>query len=154
MSEQVDDLGAVARAIIDANLYMTLGTADGDGRPWVSPVYFAPAEYREFVWVSHPWAQHSRNLAVRPEVGIVIFDSTAPISTGQAVYMAAVAEELQAADDVARYIEVFSRSSEARGGSPWSPDDVRPGTRHRLFRATASDHWILDEHDERVPVAP
>jgi hypothetical protein len=33
------DLGAMARSIIDSNFYMTLGTADGDGRPWVSPVY-------------------------------------------------------------------------------------------------------------------
>lgn len=31
------DLDAVAREIIDANLYMTLGTADETGRPWVSP---------------------------------------------------------------------------------------------------------------------
>ena len=38
-----DDLAAHARAIIDANLYLTLGTTDADGRPWTSPVYFAPA---------------------------------------------------------------------------------------------------------------
>jgi predicted pyridoxine 5'-phosphate oxidase superfamily flavin-nucleotide-binding protein len=31
-----DDLAAHARAIIDANRYLTLGTADGDGRPWTS----------------------------------------------------------------------------------------------------------------------
>jgi hypothetical protein len=37
-----DDLAAHARAIIDANLYLTLGTADPDGRPWTSLVYFAP----------------------------------------------------------------------------------------------------------------
>ena len=36
------DLGAMAREIIDANLYMTLATADSEGRPWASPVY--PAE--------------------------------------------------------------------------------------------------------------
>lgn len=30
------DLAAVAKAIIDANLYMVLGTADEAGRPWVS----------------------------------------------------------------------------------------------------------------------
>jgi hypothetical protein len=33
------DLASVARGIIDLNLYMTLGTADEDGRPWASPVY-------------------------------------------------------------------------------------------------------------------
>jgi pyridoxamine 5'-phosphate oxidase-like protein len=32
-------LGTIARTIIDSNFYMTLGTADENGRPWVSPVY-------------------------------------------------------------------------------------------------------------------
>ena len=39
--QQHPDLGAIAKAIIDSNLYLTLGTADEAGRPWVSPVYYA-----------------------------------------------------------------------------------------------------------------
>jgi hypothetical protein len=31
-----------ARAIIGASLFLVLATADGTGRPWSSPVYFAP----------------------------------------------------------------------------------------------------------------
>jgi len=42
------DFGAIARTIIDANMYMVLGTADKTGRPWTSPVYFAYEKYREF----------------------------------------------------------------------------------------------------------
>ena len=41
------DLDYVARAIIDANRYMVLGTADEGGRPWVSPVYYAPSGWGE-----------------------------------------------------------------------------------------------------------
>jgi hypothetical protein len=41
--------------------------------------------YREFFWVSSPDSTHSRNLAGRPDVSIVIFDSSVPISTGQGV---------------------------------------------------------------------
>ena len=44
------DVDAHARALIDANLYVTLGTADADGVPWVSPVYFATDGYAEFYW--------------------------------------------------------------------------------------------------------
>ena len=33
---------------------------------------------RVFFWVSHPEATHSQNLRERPELGIVIFDSTVP----------------------------------------------------------------------------
>ncbi|MFL6008223.1 MAG: pyridoxamine 5'-phosphate oxidase family protein [Rubrobacteraceae bacterium] len=31
---------------------MTLGTADENGRPWVSPVYYALEGYVDFYWVS------------------------------------------------------------------------------------------------------
>ena len=34
-----EDLDRIARAIIDGNRYMVLGTADQSRRPWVSPVY-------------------------------------------------------------------------------------------------------------------
>jgi len=89
---QQEDLGAVARGIIDSNRYMVLGTADETGRPWVSPVYFAAAGYAEFYWVSSPEATHSRNVAARSQLSIVVFDSQVPIGTGQGVYMSAVAE--------------------------------------------------------------
>ncbi|HEV7711192.1 MAG TPA: pyridoxamine 5'-phosphate oxidase family protein [Asanoa sp.] len=32
-----DDLAAHARALLDANGFLTLGTVDPDGRPWTSP---------------------------------------------------------------------------------------------------------------------
>jgi hypothetical protein len=49
VNQQVD-LGSIARDIIDANLYMVLGTADESGWSWVSPVYFTPSKYNE----THP----------------------------------------------------------------------------------------------------
>ena len=70
------DLAGYARRIIDAHVYMTLATADADGRPWASPIWFAHEDHTRFVWVSRPERRHSRNLAERPRVGIVIFDST------------------------------------------------------------------------------
>jgi hypothetical protein len=147
------DLATVARAIVDANLYMTLATADATGRPWPTPVYFAPAGYQEFVWVSSPEARHSRNIAVRADVGFVVFDSRVPINTGQAVYVSAVAE-LVPPTDLDRCLDLFSRSSQDRGSRPWVPDDVRPPGRLRLYRAIASAQWVLDDHDRRIPLGP
>ena len=137
------DLGILARTIIDSNMYMVLGTADESGQPWVSPVYYASAGYKEFYWVSSPEVRHSRNIAVRPHVSIVIFDSQAPIGTGQGVYMSGIAEELAGADlDLG--IEIFSRSSLAHGGHEWKLEDVGASTLYRLYRVTASEHWIRD----------
>ena len=142
------DLEAIGREIVDSNRFMALGTADESGLPWVSPVWYAPQGYREFLWVSSPEARHSRNLAARPQVALVIFDSH--VAGGwKALYMAAVAEELV---DVEEAIEVFSRRGEAQGLRAWTRDDVRAPARHRLYRATASEQFVLDPHDRRLPV--
>jgi len=144
---------ALAAEIIAANRYMTLATADPDGRPWASPVYYAAAAPGEFLWVSRPGARHSRNVAVRPELGIAIFDSQVAIGTGQAVYAEAVAEQL-AGEELARGIAAFSRVSQAHGAPPWSAADVQPPAELRLYRATVRSCWVLEPggRDIRVPV--
>jgi hypothetical protein len=142
---------AMARAIVDANSYMTLATADAAGLPWASPVWYAPASYREFFWVSRPGARHSQNIAVRPDVGIVIFDSTVPIGTGRAVYMAARGEQVTAGNEIERGISVFSQQSVEQGGREWTPEDVGPAARLRLYRAAAAEQFVLSPEDERLP---
>jgi hypothetical protein len=144
---------AKARAIVDANSYLTLATADAAGVPWASPVWFAPASYREYLWVSRPGARHSQNIAVRPQVGIVIFDSTVPIGTGNGVYMAALAKEVRAEDEVARGLTVFSERSLSQGGRRWTPEDVGVAGRVRLYRAHASEQYVLSPEDERLPLS-
>jgi nitroimidazol reductase NimA-like FMN-containing flavoprotein (pyridoxamine 5'-phosphate oxidase superfamily) len=143
------------RDIIEASRYLVLATADAAGRPWSSPVYFAHIGCTEFFWVSAPEVTHSRNIAVRPEVGMVIFDSQAAIGTGQGVYMSAVAKLLDDGE-TARGIEAFSRRSVAHGGQEWTSEDVRPGASLQLYRATAGSHSILAKDgrpDHRIPVA-
>jgi nitroimidazol reductase NimA-like FMN-containing flavoprotein (pyridoxamine 5'-phosphate oxidase superfamily) len=151
MTGELDPAG-IATAIVDANLYMVLGTADEAGRPWVSPVYFAHIAYSEFFWVSKPDATHSRNLEARADVSIVIYDSSVPISTGRGVYMRATAQQLTG-DERAEAIDVFSRRSLAHGGREWTLNDVHSHARLRLYRAVATEHYVLDEHDYRVPVS-
>ena len=43
--------------------------------------------YDALFWVSSPQARHSRNLAARPQVSIVVFDSQVPVGSAAAVYM-------------------------------------------------------------------
>jgi len=66
------------------NRYLVLGTVEPDGRPRLSPVYFVPAGYDRLYWVSSPDAQHSRNVRERPEVQIVVFDSSRAPGDGEA----------------------------------------------------------------------
>ena len=147
-----DEAAAMARRIIDANWYMTLATADEDGSPWASPVWFAPEGYTSFLWVSRPEARHSQNLAVRPQLGIVIFDSTVPFGGAEALYMEGVAEQLDSATAESA-INVFSRRSQVFGAGEWRTEQVRGPAHLRLYRATASAQYVLDRTDRRVPVS-
>jgi hypothetical protein len=81
--------------------------------------------YARFYWVSSPEAAHSRNIATRAEVAIVIFDSRTPSCSGQGVHVSAVAQELTGADPESG-IALFSCRSESHGADEWTAEDVRP----------------------------
>ncbi|MDH6219060.1 pyridoxamine 5'-phosphate oxidase family protein [Streptomyces pseudovenezuelae] len=144
----------IARGIVEKSLYMVLATADQDGRPWSTPVYFAHVDWREFIWVSSPQATHSHNIAVRPEVGIAVFDSSAPIGTGQGAYMSAVAAQVVDESEIERAIDVFSQRSVHHGGLVWTAADMGEAFGLTLYRAVADAHWILAKDgtpDHRIP---
>ena len=96
--------------------------------------------------------RHSANVAERPEVALAVFDSTVPVGSAIAVYVEAVAAPVNDAE-LADALAVFNARSVARGLRPWSESDVTGAAPHRLFRALASQVWVLDENERRVVVA-
>jgi hypothetical protein len=141
-----DGLRAHARALVEANLYLTLGTADPDGRPWLTPVYFAPVAGRTFRWVSAIDARHSRNLAERPAVSVVVFDSTVAPYHGRAVYAAGEARVV-ADGDVDPALENYPRR-DARGAARLTREDVTAPSSYRLYEFTAAEMWVLCPRDQ------
>lgn len=127
------DLVEMARGVIDTNRYLTLGTTEPDLRPRVSPVYFTHVGYRTFYWVSSPEARHSANVSARPDVAVVIYDSSVPIGYGRAVYVGARASVV-ADDDLARDCDVAfaSVSDEAKS---FQPQELTGEAALRLYRA-------------------
>jgi nitroimidazol reductase NimA-like FMN-containing flavoprotein (pyridoxamine 5'-phosphate oxidase superfamily) len=147
----------IARTILDAGIYVVLATADADGVPWASPVWFATEDYRELYWVSYPGARHSQNIVVRPQIAMVVFDSTVPSGSGQAVYMTAIAEQLSDPAAIEHGIDVFSRESVRQGDQEWGLDRVTGEARLRLYRANVQAYSILDPDvplDVRIDVRP
>jgi hypothetical protein len=121
----------MARRVIDANHYMTLATLDPDGSPRLSPVYYTPARYSDFYWVSSPQAHHSRNLADRPQVH-VIFDSTAPVGHGEAVYLRGAAKQMDDEELEPVLPEAFRTAAGARR---FDADQLRGCAPLRLYLA-------------------
>ena len=106
---------------------MVLGTSDEDGVPWVTPVWFAQADHRRFIWVSSPERRHSRNVRARPEVSIVVFDSRVAVGSARAVYMSASARELSGADlerDVA-FFDTAARHRALPAAGRWRTCSLR-----------------------------
>ena len=143
----VGDLAAHARDLLAANSFLTLGTAGPDGRPWTSPVYFAAAGLGEFYWCSATDAVHSRHLAARPEVSLVVFDPGVRPYHGRALYAAGTAGELTGAE-LDRGLAVYPGDREA---TALTRDDVTGDAPYRLYRAAATDLWVLCPREPGQP---
>jgi len=152
MASTIDESPAgAARRIIDENSYATLATADVDGCPWATPVWFAERDLREYVWVSRTTRRHSQNVAQRAEIALVVFDSTVEVGSANAVYVEAAAAQVPD-HELAAALTVFNAKCEASGLATWDTSKVSGDAPHRLYRATASQVWVLDEHENRVPL--
>jgi uncharacterized pyridoxamine 5'-phosphate oxidase family protein len=159
MSEH-PDLDAMARRVIDSNHYMTLATVNPDGGPRVSPVYYTAARYTDFYWVSSPDARHSKNLEERPDVEIVIFDTSRPVGEGEAVYIGAHARAI-ADDELERVIPEAFRT--ARGARAFARAELQGRAPLRLYvaHATRTEVHVAGRHplnpigvDIRMPADP
>jgi nitroimidazol reductase NimA-like FMN-containing flavoprotein (pyridoxamine 5'-phosphate oxidase superfamily) len=158
--DEMTDLAAMAREVIDTNPYLVLGTVDADGRPRVSPVFFGVDDYRDFYWVSAPEAVHSMNVEERPAVNAVVYDSTVQVGHGRAVYLTGRARRVADAE-LAQRCGVAFRS--LAGGRSFTPDQLDSSADLRLYLLPV-DVWEVHVgarhptlgtgRDRRVQVSP
>ena len=158
MSPEAEDPVALARRLIDANSYLTLGA----GRRRRASVGFSRLVRRRrlhraalgFLARCAPLPQPQRP----PGGEHRVFDLRVPLGEAQAVYMSAVAQAGLSGAELERGIEIFSRGSQAAGARPWSLEDVVAPAGLRLYRATATETFVLDsigdtrQGDHRIPV--
>lgn len=103
MNQPDDDLTGMARNVIDANRYLTLGTAEPDG-------------------------------------ALVIFDSTAPVGQGRAVYLGARASMVADDELPQRCAEAFAQVGP--GAVRFQPEELSGDAGLRLYRAGATSHEV------------
>ncbi len=138
----MDELNRRARDVLDTNRYIVLGTIDDDGRPRVSPVYYNHADYRDFYWVSSRKSHHSRNVAARPQVSFVVFDSSVTPAQGpQAVYVDAAAAEVAESDLPEECARAFAHLR-GDGARAFAPEELSGAEDLRLYRARATRHQL------------
>ena len=126
----------IARRVIDDNHFMVLGTAQPNGTPRVSPVFYNHVGYQDFYWISSPRAQHSRNVAAQPRVEIVIYDSHVDPGPGtSAVYLGATAAQVPDTELASAVEAAFS--SVRKGVRAYGVEELSGDAELRLYRASA-----------------
>ena len=126
--------------LLAENLYLVLGTADAEGRPWVTPVFFAADGERRLSWVSSADSRHSRNISARPAVAITIFDSRAPVGGAEAIYLEATAGPVSG-DAVAAAVGRLNARLPARHRI--RPDEIAPAGPLQVYQASLTQHFVL-----------
>jgi hypothetical protein len=126
--------------VLAANLYLVLGTADEDGQPWVSPVFFARLGPNRLCWVSSPDARHSRNIARRNTVALTVFDSAVAVGRAEAAYF-----DAHAAPATPNEVDAALQSLNARlpSDKALNPDDLQPRGPLVVYRADLEHSYIL-----------
>lgn len=112
-------------------------------------MFFATADYADFYWVSAEDAEHSRNIAGRPQVSMVIFDSQVPTYHGRAVYFSATAAELTG-PDLDHGLCVYPGPA-SRGATSVERTDVSAPSAYRMYRATITEAFVLCPREPRTP---
>ena len=147
-----EELRARALEVVRAERYIVLATTSPDGVPWASPVWFAHDGLTAFYWLSRSYRTHSVNLEHQRRIAFVAFDSRQPAGTGLGVYAAADAGVVPDGE-VDAALAVLSPRSVEHGGSPFTRDDLEPGSL-RVYVARPAELWLLpgEGTEERVPV--
>ncbi len=148
------DNNAHARSILDGTSYAVLATADADGTPWATPVWFAHDHLDRIYWLSWPGSRHSQLIEQRSDIALTVFDSTARPHEGTAFYATAHAGQCPEAQ-LAEGLRVVNRRSLGQGLDELSREQVTGKSRLRLYVAEIDEAWVLDQDadvDQRAPV--
>lgn len=120
--------------IITNTSHLTLATADAEGNPWSSPVFFAPDANYNLYWVSSKDAIHSHNIAVRRRIGLSIIGDM-PDGTRDGVYYKADAHELSDTSEISVAIAALARRPQPTKFMVQSDRDVLGEANWRIYQA-------------------
>ena len=126
--------------VLEANRYLVLGTAAEDGRPWVTPLFFALLDADRVCWVSSPDSRHSRNIIHRAAVAITVFDSGVGVGRAEAAFFDADAARVTPAETNAALLALNSRLNQDK---QLSDDDLQPRGPLLVYQATMRHRYLL-----------
>jgi nitroimidazol reductase NimA-like FMN-containing flavoprotein (pyridoxamine 5'-phosphate oxidase superfamily) len=129
-----------AKAIIDQIKYITIATVGSNGQPWVTPVAAVHDADYNFYWASWTENQHSKNIAARSNIAIVIYNSTPAGDSEPGVYIRAKAIQLTDEQEVASAALLLEDPYNPSEGEYYLGEYPR-----RIYKAAPTDMWLNDD---------
>lgn len=139
----------LAIQIIDSNLYLALSTADKNGNPWTSPLFYCRDEQFNFYFISMPSSQHSKNTTIRPDVSFAIYDAHWKEGQGLGVQGLGKVELLDSKKEINHALNYYQTSF-----IELDADSIMK-SQYRLYVLKPSTFFVTDpesEVDKRVEV--
>ena len=142
-----EELVKLAKDIIRNNIYLTLGTADGN--PWVAPLFYCVNDSYNFYFISQLDSLHTKQMLKNQKVAFSIFDSHAEEGKGQGVQAMGnihMITEDELETEISNYHTTFIEIK---------PEFLKGDAPYRLFKLTPSEVWVTDPEakvDKRVKV--
>lgn len=135
--------------------YATIATTCPDGTPWNTPVVSYFDNDLNLYWASWIQNQHSQNLKHNNRVFAVVFDSSSPLGTGEALYFQMRARKLEDPDEISVAKHIYLD----RYGEADCPDVFTGSCPRRIYEATPEKIWSNTDGargahfvDLRVPI--
>lgn len=135
------DAESVARKLIQYNHHMVVATADAQGKPWISPVFYMYDEHFNLYWVSDKSALHSQNIRHNRCVAICIFG---PISQEEedkihGIYIDAEVSELTDENEITSAASILRQRTQPDKFMIKSLADVAGIAAWRIYKAVPKE---------------
>ena len=131
--------------ILGRNVLCSIATVTPRHRPHINTAYFSYSSELVLYFLSHPDAQHCRNLARHPSVGVTIFSSAQPWGTpGQGVQLFGICRRARGFH-VRQAERLYAKRFPAHESWRTSADRDRTGSEYRFFRLVVNSLKLLDE---------
>lgn len=142
------ELTKIAREIIKNNVYLTLGTTDGN-TPWTAPLFYAVSDKYTFYFISQMDSLHTQYLLKNPTVSFAIFDSHQKEGTGNGVQGSGMAYQLSD-DEISEALNWYHTTF-----VEMKPESFKEPAPYRFFKIIPDRFYVLDPDtptDKRVEV--
>ncbi len=134
--------------LLESNNYFTLATADANGTPWISNVFFSHDKNYTFYWYSRIETRHSQNISIRPQIALNLYISPENAEV-DGLYIEAIASEVKGMSNViagmmtyaSKALKVNVMTKQAVELFMKHPEDFLLNSPFRLYQAIPQKIW-------------